>query len=313
MPHRMSSLPVARYCGLSPTLLNPSGRAAVISTAFHARCADLPDAEDKWALLTDEERAELEDWQVPPDTIVEGARLKYSEAAVEQEVSLEGIVGHPDMYWVCEVDGRTIVFVADIKKSRFSAVGGLSSLQLHGYAIALVEEHGADGYVVGIWLPVDAEWEWGEYVDAMSPEYARQRRVIIAASQTPPEANTGSHCSDCWSRLHCPAYTLPAHDPDSWLAPMTKPGGLTKENAFDILVKLGAVKKVVEQVDANLKAFAKSTPISDGNGKEWGPGLQKGRESVCSPKELREKLGKDAERFIKRGGSFERYTWRKER
>lgn len=318
-PHRMSSLPIARYCGLSPTLLNPSGRAAVISTAFHSLCSKSKDTEDQLALLTDEEREELATWTPPQPVTVGGVELHYADARTEYPVSLPcesgDIEGHPDMVWrVTLPDGQNIVFVGDIKKSRFSAIGGLSSLQLHAYAIAEVEHTGADGYYVGIWLPVEAEWEWSRYVDAFSPEYARTLRLVKTAAQTPPEAATGRHCADCWSRLHCPAYTLPAHSAegqDSWLVPLTKPGGLTQDNAAELLLKVQAVKKVVELAEDTLKAYARERGIPDGKGKVYAPGMVKGRESVCSVKELREHLGEGAEQLIKQGRDYERFSWRK--
>lgn len=70
--HRMSSLPGAQFCPLSPELSAKygAGRAAAMGRAFHACCAQEPTAGALLARLTDKEAATVGTWKMPTDVEV---------------------------------------------------------------------------------------------------------------------------------------------------------------------------------------------------------------------------------------------------
>ena len=153
--NRMSSLPVSRFCGLAGKLGSQygSGRAAAMGTAFHALCAENGSG-DPLEGLTDKERETVLSWQQPTTLQVpDGPLLHYESADKETAVALDAdgryvppdspiaaCVGHVDFFWHVNSAGgepsdsnklarRSVVYVADIKKSSFTA-SGPGSLQL---------------------------------------------------------------------------------------------------------------------------------------------------------------------------------------
>ena len=85
--HRMSSLPIAEFCGQAPVLgaQHGAGRAAAMSTAAHALFARQADADTKLARLTADERNEVRVWQSPlPHRFENGDIFDYSTS--EREV-----------------------------------------------------------------------------------------------------------------------------------------------------------------------------------------------------------------------------------
>src|SRR5512146_2655622 len=134
MGHRMSSLPVAQFCGQAAPLSEKygAGRAAVMSSFFHATCAFSPEAKNLALQLTPEELDDVGTWH-PPGTIhlYDGAvTLDYASAEKELEVMLDAAgeysedpakaitIGHLDFAWPRLFQQRNVVFVADIKKSK---------------------------------------------------------------------------------------------------------------------------------------------------------------------------------------------------
>ena len=225
--NRFSSLPVAQFCPRSAALNLGAGRAAAISSCFHARCA----GDDKWkelyARLTDEEQAEVDD-MIPPGEVKVGAGwLVYQAAKKEVPLGLTegcGYVtkGHPDalcegtcdMYWI---HNRT-AYVVDIKRSEYTTAEGPESLQVKGYALAVCALHAdeVDGYVTGIYAATEGTWSFSEYVSLDGEQCVKDwERVKAAAMNIDGDYATGVHCRSCYSRFKCPAYLVPpehAHD-----------------------------------------------------------------------------------------------------
>lgn len=128
MGARMSALPITQFCGLAARLgaQHGAGRAAAVSSAFHALCAG---DESKYRMLTDEERVELEAWEKPTDVAIpNGPLLKYAEAVKELAVALDtfgwpvladnlnaatpGVftLGHLDFAWAAETETSEKMF-----------------------------------------------------------------------------------------------------------------------------------------------------------------------------------------------------------
>lgn len=324
--NRMSSLPTAKYCGLAPVLgaKYGAGRAAAVSSAFHAQCAGDPSL---LLRLTDEERADLADWKRPTDVVLEdGIVLAYADAEKELEVMLphptdflaEPMVGHLDFAWVRQLPKPSvktmIAYVADIKKSRWTTVDGPESLQLHAYGTAYAELRGCLGYCTGIFIPETAEWMWSKGITWLgSMEHNEILAELIAAgTHTADKGSTGAHCSNCYSRLHCPEWTLPAVLSTTALAPVAEGIVPTPEQAAEMVRWIAALdgeKGLLAKAKGHLKEWVRRGHLTviDGN-KQWVPVTTAGRESVDREK-LEAELGGDAKRFIRKGPDFLTYRW----
>lgn len=320
--HRISSLPIAEFCGMAPRLAqgHGAGRAAAMSSAFHARCAVSPNAATLASRLTVEERQEIDTWHKPKPWELGNIELRYEVAEKELQVALshtlesvpydsEGALtaGTLDMAWTLETEpGLVHAFVCDIKKSRFTSEA--DTLQLHAYAFAYCSLRGCQAYSPGIFIAEEGRYVWGETVDLYSLEAAVIGERIIAAATTPAEYAPGAHCHGCWSRFHCKEHLLPPEMAEGMLEPFATEGALTPENALPALRAALRARDTAELVIKNCKAVAdRHGGIGDGK-KVWRPIIQKGRETV-SLEVLREGLGDEAEKYIKRGGEFSSYRW----
>lgn len=284
--HRISSLPIAEFCAQAPRLSEQSGsgRAAAQSSAFHAWCAGDPDADKMLARLTDDEREQLKAWKMPaPVHVSDEITLYYADAEKEFTVALDErgdyteddddalTVGHPDLAWCVEVDGQRVVYLVDMKRTSFTSNDGPESLQLHAYCQAYAAKHGADAYVPGEWILEEGQYRWGQMVDCYSPRaFALMERVLAAAGHSGEQYSTGSHCRSCWGRLQCPAHIVPVQDPESALAPFSKPDGLNPDNELRAVLSYQAASDLLKQVKDTLEAYAEQRGgIPDGNGKVW--------------------------------------------
>lgn len=302
MGNRMSSFPVAVHCGLSAKLGETHGAslAALQSSAYHARMAGLisgnaSEYEKLWPRLTTEMREECEGWSPPNDFSLYGVDYSYKDALVEFGVTLysdgtgvlgevpseeweEYSIGHVDMAWEGEAEGRKIVVIGDAKRTRFTS--SLSSLQLDAYGWAYASAVGADGYIAGIWVLADSEWAWRNQVvwldDLDSGDIAQR---LMAAMRNTDTAITGEHCSQCYSRGVCPEYLIPAGtlvrsiDGDT---PNTAfeafETGITAENAKDAYELVCRAEKLVTSMRAQVKAYAlESGGFGIGRGMEYSP------------------------------------------
>ena len=336
MGHRMSSLPMAQYCGKSPTISVGAGRAAAMSTGFHAQCETLSTGKGtaahraKLEALTSEERKEIETWHKPEPLEALNHKLNYRDATTEFEVGLDLVgsfstdpthdiltLGHVDMFWNIrtKVDSEAlvkVVVVGDIKKSRWTCPEGPDdSLQLQAYGHSLAQRHNADWFLPALWIAEDGFWVIGKPHSMFGMAAAsRWSRIQAAASNDSTEFSHGPHCDGCYSRLNCPAHMVRYDDV------LVVPGTLETELDNDgVLGILESAKRYDDTAKAQ-KEYAKqwvrrNGPVSDGNGKEWGPSTVTGRESVMSVKRLREAMGEHAEAYISRGSPSIQNRWTK--
>ncbi len=322
--NRCSSLDITQYCGAAGTLsqLSASGRPAVQGSAFHAVCSDADDKNDWLMKLTKEERVEIGEWHKPAplelDILGEGYRFLYKDATKEMEVALSSkgtycladnpdciTVGHFDMSWVAQSGRRRIVIVGDIKKSAFT-VSGADTLQLTAYGLAVAEMVNADGYISAIWAATEGRWIVGKLVmlEDAGEEWARVKHAAMNVSE---RETMGNHCSRCYGWQRCKAYTFKATDPA--LVGMMDGVLVTEDNAAEMLMQAEMLVRVGKLAKERIKLYAAKHVVSDGNGKRWAQVNSKGRESVMGVKKLRAVMGKDAEKYIKRGGSIATFRW----
>lgn len=258
--HRISLLPVVQFCALAGKLSGEhgAGRAASMSSAWHARAAGAPDAETKAARLTPKELDIIAGWKKPTPVEVCGETLTYEAAAKEVPVGLDAdgnyaedgevvtcgtldfawLVDHPDQFI-----GRVAV-VGDLKKTRWSS-SGPDSLQLLAYGYAWAKMNNCRAFMTGIWVIEDEEWQWSETVHELDSFTSLDLwlRIKSAAMNTGDEASFGEHCDNCYSKLHCSEYTLPAMFAETALAPVAA-GSVDIDNGE----KLGELLAFVERV-----------------------------------------------------------------
>jgi hypothetical protein len=326
--HRPSSLPSAQYCAQSALLgaEHGSGRAAAISTAWHARCSGATTAEELFARLTTEEQAKVLSWPTPVDVLTDGILLSYSTAVHEFKVGLDGWgeYAHPDDE-KCLTGGTLdfawrrddVAYVADLKKSRFTCVDGPDSLQLQCYGWAFATFHGLSSYITGLWIAESAEWQWSHKAVVLdSPEgEAILDRIIAAAKngvgEEKPPFCTGPHCLSCYARTFCPEHTLSAAATETWLAPLAQGVIPSPEVAADLWSRIGAAQDILEKAEAQLKAWVQrgELTITAPDGKILAPVEVKGRKSL-DKKALEEAFG-DLSKYEKQGAPFNQWRWLK--
>ncbi len=323
--NRISRLPIAEFCGRSGDLDNGSGRAAQMSTAFHAMCeGDAEKIARALSLLTAAEVATIKEWERPVEVVFDdGTKLSYDSAEKESTVGLDArgrfcldpekaiVMGHLDMAWIRHVGDASQVsaFVGDIKKTKWTTLDGPESLQLHGYGFALAAREGATHYCPGLWIAEDGEWVWGELVDLESSKAADIWGRILHASQNQGgEYRTGGHCSSCWSRLKCPAYLLPFERFDS-LAPLSG-GELTNDKVLDLLVTAQRAEATVKVAIDFCKEYARRHGIDDpSTGKSYRAVQCSGRESVDTKKVLADIPDARERGWFKKGAPYDMMRW----
>lgn len=286
--NRPSSLPVARFCARSPALNLGAGRAAALSSVWHARAAG-KDWQDAYNRLTEEEREDIDSWQLPRTftaairvgKVVASRDLSYSDAVKEMECGLNEYCGwstkeSPDCLTAGTCDFHWIVgrrlFVADLKKSVYTEPDGPNSLQVKCYALALAAYYGdkVDGYYTGIWAAEEGVWMWGEYTALDSEQCAQDwAEVKAAALNIDGDYNVGPHCRKCYARTRCPAYLIPPEQAEGLLAKYFT-GELDTARAYELLSFLERIDKLSETgwkiVEAHEELFG---GIPDGNGRVW--------------------------------------------
>lgn len=323
--NRISRLPIAEFCGRSGELDLGSGRAAAMSTAFHAICSVAPDVIRKTAALTEAEREELKTWhrptQVPFD---DGTVLTYEAAEKESTVGIDSrgrfsldpevavCIGHLDMAWTVEKQfnvAARVCYVGDIKKTHWTTLDGPESLQLHGYGFALAAREHATHYACGLWIAEDGVWNWGKLVDLESSEAADVwDRILHAATNQGGEFRTGGHCRSCYSRLRCPAYLVPVESTHA-LAPLNG-GEVTNEQALHLLHQYQRAEDTLKAVGGFLKEYARRTPIYDPATKKRYMAVEcAGKESVNKEALLRDEPQAREKGWIKKGAPYDMMRW----
>ena len=319
---RISGLPVSQYCGLSAQLgaEHGAGRAAAMSSAFHAKAANAPDAKDKLARLSPAELNTISMWKTPTDVTVAGHVLTYADADKEQPVGLtidgswadEGEVvtcGTLDFSW--DLPDIDTVVVADMKKTPWASTGP-DSLQLLTYGYAWAKKHGRSKFITGIWLIEEAEWVWSPTVYSVDgfDSLDLWGRIVHAALNNRGDASYGPHCSDCYGRLHCPEYTLPVSLVDTWLTPATAGGAIDDPEAMGrMMAMIRRIEPLIERVkDSAKEAVKRGLVVTDPDtGETMKAIVCQGRESL-NQKKLFEAMP-EAKQFVERGAEFTQVRW----
>lgn len=340
----MSMLPITQYCGMAGQLAvgMGAGRAAAMSTAFHAKCArigGLPTAETTerewifqraWALLSDSEKEEVRQWKLPDDVTVGLVDLKYADAEKEIALGLDDFGyhtddpaqaltwGHMDYGWVeplfAAADREThtgkVAFVEDIKKTVWTTKEGPASLQLHAYGRAYALKHGCSHYVTGIWLATEGRHMWSnEWVELDSARGEEIWDRIYHAAKNTGEFATGDHCDGCWQRLHCSQHVLPAALADTYLAPIAEGHMPTDEEAAEMLIRAKRGIEVLEKAVENLGQWVKHGKLTvQTDTKRWAAIETKGKEKLDTAA-VERALGRPLDEFMVRGVGYSQLRW----
>lgn len=321
MGHRISSLPTVQYCARSPEFDTGSGRAAVMSTAWHARCAGAKGSAALLASLTSEEAETVLGWSEPDGVALppgcEPKELLYEHAETELEVLLKDhdgttiSVGHLDMAWVVTMpDGMRVAYVGDLKKSEFTTPDSYNSLQLHGYGFAYAALRGCDAYVCGIWAGEEGRWTWSpDVIDLESDEaFEWWQRVKAAALNTDPEFRRGPHCRGCWSRFQCPAHILPPEAAVGSLAIATGQELVTPEKVAQLVLDIARAEDTIKTAKAFAKDWEANHPGKvELNGKVWRAVRMPGRAGLDKEGLLKEFPA--AKKYVTRGANYEQMKW----
>ena len=320
---RMSSLPLSQFCGKAHQLDNASGRAAALSTAWHARLAGTPGNAELLARLTDKEAETVLGWPAPADVPLDLGggwlrTLRYEEADKELEVGLTAqgghstgascvSLGHLDMAWVVEhPDGRKIAYVGDLKKGEHTSHPGSLQLLAYGFAYAALKD--CDAFCCGIWAGEEGTWTWGEFVDLES-ELAQKllRRVVAAATNDSPEYSMGVHCRDCFGRFRCPAYVIPPGAATGALSILDGKTEITADKVADLVLAVARVEDMTKTAKEFCKDWAaKNGPVVK-DGKEWRAIQMPGRKGL-DMKALFAAMP-EARRFEKQGEGYTVMKW----
>jgi hypothetical protein len=326
--NRVSLLPIAAHCGLASKLASQhgAGRAAALSSAFHAKTAGASDASEKLARLTPEELDQIQDWAKPTPVTIQGVSCTYEKALKEQPVGLDEngewiydgdavTCGTLDFAWAVPMnDGLGgIAVVADMKKSTWTT-SGPDSLQLLTYGYAQAKRWGFSRFMVGLWIIESAEWVWSPTIYTVEGFDGLDLwgRIYHAAMNRSDEASYGEHCSSCYARLHCPEYTAPAALADTVLAPATVDGAIDDPEA------LGRLLAYCERTEAMIKKVKDHAKEAARRGllvkhPETGKELAFIR---CKSPEALDRVAlfaamPEAKRFMKRGDGYQRAMWQK--
>jgi hypothetical protein len=329
--HRPSALPTTAYCAQSALLgaKHGAGRAAALSSAWHARLAGIAEAEEMMARLTREEQETVKSWPKPQDIMLnedKGPLLSYVTAEKELPVGLDGYgdycdpkdptcltAGTLDFAWVA----GDVAYVADLKKSKWTSVDGPDSLQLQAYGWAFARKMKKRAYVTGLWIAETGDWQWsGQAVILDSPEGEQiLDRIIAAASnglgEENPPFSTGPHCQSCYARTFCPEHTLSAAACETWLEPVTKGEVPTPEVGLSLWTHLKAAQDVLKKAEEQMKAWISrgELRLTAPDGKILAAVMTAGRPSLD-----RERLEADygaqvIAEYEKRGAPFPQFRW----
>lgn len=325
MGHRMSSLPIARFCGLSPEIGKKygAGRSAAMGTAFHALCSDEEGASKLLACLSEEELAEVTTWHRPESvTQYTEEPLTYEGADKELTVCLDIdgewcleddprclTVGHLDYAW--HVDG--VAYVVDIKRSSWTVAEGVESLQLLAYGVAYASRHECDLFRVGIWAATEGEYHWSKEYNGVLEMADVAERVVAAASNT--ETTTGPHCKGCYSRLHCPEHLAPAAvgaaNPALAMVCEGESRLATHEQAYDALLVVQAMENLCKLAKAHVQEWGRRNGGIKSDGKVYRPVKTKGRARFDQQK-FKAEQPETHQRYMTRGAPGESWRWTNE-
>lgn len=324
--HRMSKLPITQYCGLAGKLGEEAGsiRPGVMSKWFHANCGEQwEEAQKLWLQLGDDEREEVKLWYPPVTVTLDGLLLEYKDAEKELEVALDDkgnyvdptlgdyiSLGHLDMAWVRQVSGGKRAYIGDIKRSRHTVKDSTNSLQLHAYGFAYSSRNGCNSYRVGIWQAMDGVWVWGSSVVDLESSAASDiwDRILHSATNVDESPNKGAHCQQCWGRMKCPAYTLPAALNGTAMEPLVK-GELTPDKALEVLQLCEQMKDMAALGFDSIQRYVRAggKVVDPVTGLTYKAVECNGKESISKGAFVK-KYGLDYD-VIKRGRPYQRWDW----
>jgi len=278
---RISSLPTAEFCPRVDKIgQEVESTQSFRSTIFHAY-ADTGVWPETFRNLPEQDREDISKWRVPMPFVYKVGdvthALQYKNALRETRVALDSefepvdvpndvpqsdiaekypqvmIVGHLDMAWVLpEYD---LVIISDIKSSIWAVSDRCESLQLHGYGVALAAKTGMGRYLTSIWDASEGRY----YVRPDGPieldsfEAADIKdRIRLAATERDGGFLTGTHCSGCWKRSHCPAHLVDV--PEGEFKALLSGTALEKD-VREAIIKAKQLDDLKKRVDAAIRSW----------------------------------------------------------
>lgn len=333
---RISSLPTAEFCPrVDKTGQDVESTQAARSTVFHAYC-DTGEWPKGLRALPEADREEISGWRVPmPFVYKQGDithALQYKNAYRETRVALDKnfkpviidkglpqneiasthpevmIVGHLDMAWVVD----DLVIVCDIKSSIFAVKERCDSLQLHGYGMALAILLGKPRYLTAIWDASDGRYYVSNHaVELDGFEAAEiQERITLAATERDGDFRTGTHCSGCWKRSHCPAHLVDV--PEGEFKAILS-GQATQKDVRLALIKIKGMGDLANRIAQACKDWVSQhgPVLSEDGKKQYQVELRGGRDALDKTAVMRA-LGVDSlDDYTKKGKDYPVFDWRK--
>src|ERR1700752_1630574 len=335
---RISSLPTAEYCPKVDKIgqdveTTPSAR----STIFPAYCDT-----GKWPAelrtLPEADIEEISRWRVPIPFVYKQGNvthaLQYKEAYRETRVALDWdfeyveidpalpqaeiatehpkvmIVGHLDMAW--DIPGSDLLIVCDIKSSIYAVKERTASPQLHGYGLAMATRLKRGRYLTSIW---DASY--GKYyvssqaieMNSFDAEDIKDR-IRVAATERDGDYRTGTHCSGCWKRSHCPAHLVDV--PEGGFKAILS-GEARAHEVREALVKLKQMGDLTNRVGEACKAWvSQHGPVRSEDGKKhYRCEMRDGKEGL-DPAAVARALGvENLDEYKRPGKPYQHFDWRK--
>jgi len=305
------------------------------STIFHAYCDT-----GKWPAelrtLPEADIEEISKWRVPMPFVYKQGNathaLQYKDAYRETRVALDRdfnyvrvdpelpqneiaakhpevmTVGHLDMAWVVE----DLVIVCDIKSSIFAVKDRCDSLQLHGYGMALAVFLGKSRYVTAIWDASDGKYHVSNHaieLDGFEAEEIKDR-IRRASEDREGSFRTGTHCSGCWKRSHCPAHLVDV--PEGEFSALLS-GKAMEADVRQALVKLKQLGDLTNRVGQACKDWvSQHGPVRSEDGKkQYQCEMRAGKEGL-DREAVQRALGVDnLNDYMKQGQPFPVFDWRK--
>lgn len=333
---RISSLPTAEFCPQVDRIgLDVESTQSARSTVFHAYC-DTGKWPDGLRTLPEADREEIAQWRVPmPFVYKQGDvthALQYKNAYRETRVALDAnfeyvridpevaqadiatkhpevmIVGHLDMAWVV----GDLVIVCDIKSSIFAVKDRCESLQLHGYGMALAVFLNKPRYLTAIWDASDGKYYVSNHaveLDSFEAEDIKDR-IRTASADRDGSFRTGTHCSSCWKRSHCPAHLVDV--PEGEFSAVLS-GQATHKDVRSALVKLKQMGDLTNRVGQACKDWvSQHGPVPSEDGKKQYQCEMRGGKPSLDKTAVQKALGvQNLDDYMKTGKDFPVFDWRK--
>jgi hypothetical protein len=306
------------------------------STVFHAYC-DTGKWPDGLRSLPEADREEIGGWKVPMPFVYKVGNvthaLPYSSAYRETRVALDKdfnavivdkdipqseiaavhpevmVVGHLDMAWVVD----DLVIICDIKSSIFAVKDRCDSLQLHGYGMGLAVLLNKPRYLTSIWDASDGRYyvnfNGAMELDSFEAEEIKDR-IRRASEDREGGFRTGTHCSGCWKRSHCPAHLVDVPEGD-FKALLS--GQATQKDVREALVKLKQIGDLTNRVGQSVKDWvSQHGPVLSEDGKKhYRVEMRAGKDSLDKDA-VQKALGvENLNDYMKKGKEYPVFDWRK--